>query len=97
MPDILGQQQKNEIIKALEKAKATQPCPRCGNKKFAIVDGYFTQMIQTKLGILVFGGPSIPCIIAVCDQCGFMAQHARKLYRLPRGLPRGGMYALPRG
>jgi prepilin-type processing-associated H-X9-DG protein len=43
-----------------------------------------------------FGGG---CDVLFLDGHRGLAAHldARKLYRLPRGLPRGGMYAMPRG
>ncbi len=75
MPEF-SQEQKDKIIRALESRGAKQPCPRCGNNNFTLVDGYFNQPIQTELAGLVIGGPSIPSIVVVCTRCGFMSQHA---------------------
>lgn len=72
----ISETQKKKIIEALEKRKAHLPCPRCGNPNFSLLGGYFNQPIQTELGGLVIGGPSVPSIVVVCNQCGFMAQHA---------------------
>lgn len=68
---------KNEIIKKIEEKGATQPCPRCGNNNFAIVDGYLNQSVQKEIsGGLIIGGPSIPSVAVVCSNCGFISQHA---------------------
>ena len=72
----LSQDQKDRIIKALTERGARLPCPRCGNQNFTLVDGYFNQPIQTELGGLVIGGPSIPSVVVVCTRCGFLSQHA---------------------
>ncbi len=63
-----------EIIKILKDKKATLPCPACGQDAFTLVDGDFT---QTSTGI----GPghrSLSYIVLVCDNCGFLRQHAMK-------------------
>ena len=68
--------QKQKVLEALDKAGANLPCPRCGNGHFSLVDGYFNHPIQTSLGGLVIGGPSVPSVVVVCNQCGFISQHA---------------------
>lgn len=68
--------QKQKVIEALDRAGAKLPCPRCGNGQFSLVDGYFNHPIQTSLGGLVIGGPSVPSVVVVCNQCGFISQHA---------------------
>jgi hypothetical protein len=72
----ISDSRKKEIIDALSKRKAQLPCPRCANQSFSLVGGYFNQPIQTELGGLVIGGPSVPSVVVVCNQCGFMSQHA---------------------
>lgn len=72
----LSQDQKNRIIAALEKAEAKLPCSRCGNQSFTLLDGYFNQPVQTELGGLVLGGPSVPSVVVVCSRCGHLSQHA---------------------
>jgi predicted nucleic-acid-binding Zn-ribbon protein len=72
----LTQEQKNEIIKRLVERGAVLPCPRCGNKNFVIVDGYFTQTLSSEIGALVLGGQTIPSVVTVCTKCGFISQHA---------------------
>jgi len=72
----LSPDQKQEIIKALERAGAKLPCPRCGNSRFTLLDGYFNQPIQSEVAGLVLGGLSVPSAVVVCTQCGFLSQHA---------------------
>jgi hypothetical protein len=67
---------KNRIVRALIDRGAHMPCPRCGNKGFTLLDGYFAQPVQTELGSIALGGPTIPSIVMVCTQCGFISQHA---------------------
>lgn len=72
----LSDQQKKEIIEVLDKKGVRLPCPRCGNREFLLVDGYFNQTIQTDLNGLIIGGPSIPTVATVCNNCGYLSQHA---------------------
>ena len=72
----LSDTQKRKIVEALQKRGARLPCPRCGNQNFTLLDGYFNQPVQTELGGLVLGGPSVPSVVVICTRCGFMAQHA---------------------
>ena len=71
-----SEEQKKKIIQALANRGANQPCPRCRNQSFTLVDGYFNQPIQTELAGLIIGGPSIPSVVVVCTKCGYMSQHA---------------------
>lgn len=72
----VSQEQKEKIIKALEERGAKLPCPRCGNKSFTLLDGYFNQTIQSELSGIMIGGPSIPSVVVACARCGFLSQHA---------------------
>jgi hypothetical protein len=72
----MSPEQKQKIADALNLRKANHPCPRCGNNNFTLLDGYFSQPIQQDLKGIVLGGPSIPSAVVVCNQCGYMSQHA---------------------
>lgn len=69
-------EQKDEIVKILQDRGAQLPCPRCDNKEFTLVEGYFNQLLQTETGGLVLGGPSIPSAVLACTNCGYLSQHA---------------------
>lgn len=72
----LAPEEKARLMRALEERRATAPCPRCAHTTFSVLDGYFSQVIQTQLPALVLGGPIVPFAIIVCMNCGFMSQHA---------------------
>ena len=72
----MDQTTRDEIAKRLKDKGAVLPCPRCGNKSFFVIDGYFNQTLQEELQGLVIGGHSIPSAIVACGNCGFMSQHA---------------------
>jgi len=71
-----SQEDKQRIIKALEEHGAKLPCPRCGSVNFTLLDGYFNQTVQSEVQGIVIGGPSIPSVVVVCNQCGYLIQHA---------------------
>lgn len=72
----LSQEDREKIVKALEAKGATRPCPRCGNNSFSLVGGYFNHFIQLNLGGVSIGGPSVPTTAVVCNNCGWVAEHA---------------------
>lgn len=72
----MNSEEKDRALKALEEKSAKLPCPRCGNAKFFLADGYFNQSIQENLEGITIGGPSIPSVGVVCAQCGFISHHA---------------------
>jgi predicted nucleic-acid-binding Zn-ribbon protein len=78
-----------EIIQILNNKQATLPCPACGHEDFTLVEGDFTQEFiasGTHVGSLF---PSaglalqpglrlLNYIVLVCDNCGYLRQHAMK-------------------
>lgn len=77
MQQTISADEKQKIINALKDKQALLPCPRCNKQKFTLLDGYFNQSIQQSLQTgLVIGGPSIPSVVIVCENCGYMSQHA---------------------
>lgn len=72
----MEQAAQDAIIKKLNEKGANLPCPRCGHKKFTLIDGYFNHTLQDNLSGLVIGGKSIPSAVIGCVNCGFLAQHA---------------------
>ena len=72
----MNKEERDKIIQLLLDKGAILPCPRCGNKSFSLVDGYFNQTLQQEVKGLVLGGPSIPSIVTACNKCGFISQHA---------------------
>jgi len=83
----------DKIVKILESKNATQPCPACGHDIFTVVDGDFAQEFITHddspYPLAPFGVKrplqhrSIYYIVLICENCGFIRQHAKK----PLGIP----------
>jgi len=70
----LSKELKDKIIKALEARQAKLPCPRCGHQSFIILDGFFNPTLQTAGEEPVREGPSVPMVVVICKQCGFISQ-----------------------
>jgi ribosomal protein S27AE len=73
---LLSEARKQQIIDALREHGAERPCPRCGNVDFLLIDGYFHRGVQSRLDRIEVGGQGVPTIALVCNQCGFIAEHA---------------------
>lgn len=67
---------KDDIAARLTERGATNPCPRCGNNAFTVIDGYINHTLQDELRGLVIGGRSIPTAVIACNRCGFLSLHA---------------------
>lgn len=74
----------NEVIAALNKKQVNQPCPRCSSNNFSVVGeseiAVITRTDSLPRHALGLGGPvktTIPVIIVTCDNCGYVAQHAK--------------------
>ncbi len=77
MPDnSLSNERKVQIINILEKRGATGPCPRCTESKFTLLDGYFSNQVRVDLEKAILGGPTVPTVVLICNNCGFISQHA---------------------
>jgi predicted nucleic-acid-binding Zn-ribbon protein len=72
----LSQTELDRIIKVLEEKGAVNPCPRCGQEEFTLVDAYHREALQDSLKGTVVGGPTIPCAVVICKNCGFISHHA---------------------
>jgi predicted RNA-binding Zn-ribbon protein involved in translation (DUF1610 family) len=73
---------RNEIVSALKEHGVTLPCPRCGKEQFSI--GGESDVPITKLpGVIFTSGYTIPVVFVICDDCGFIAQHAKKVLEIP--------------
>jgi len=77
MDSSLSETEKQKIIDKLIEKGVKTICPMCGKNHFLIADGYFNHPMQPNFqGGLVLGGPSIPTIAIVCENCGYTSQHA---------------------
>lgn len=80
----MDQTRLNKIVQVLTAKGVNRPCPRCNHPKFSVA-GETNIMIQEQPGSLVIGGPTIPAVIVVCENCGYITQHAS----IPLGLTKG--------
>jgi len=74
----LTEQQRQALADRLNGKRVGNLCPMChqgGTMKLA--DGYFQHALQRDFsGAIVLGGPSIPTVVLVCGNCGFVSEHA---------------------
>lgn len=71
----LTDEQKRQVIIALEQRGAILPCSRCGKKDFGLSSGFITNLLGDGQN-MVIGGPAIPSIAVICSNCGAMYHHA---------------------
>lgn len=74
----IPQDDLQRIVKEFEIRKVKQHCPMCSNNSLTIVpQGYFNNSIQNSLDSgIVLGGPSIPTIGVICNNCGYLSQYS---------------------
>jgi hypothetical protein len=63
---------KAEVLKKIPNLT----CPMCQNKNFTMAEGYFSNTMQTDFSSFSIGGQAIPTIGIICNNCGFVSQHA---------------------
>ncbi len=79
--------EKKIIIKTLKEKGATLSCPGCDDYSFTLLDGYFNQIIQKKGNSVRLEGYALPSVVVVCDNCGYMRQHALGALGLMEDIP----------
>lgn len=72
---------KDEFIEAFEDAVKRKKvegiiCPICSNGKWNIPGGYTMSALQNDLVGFKIGGPAIPKVPIICNNCGFVAEIA---------------------
>jgi hypothetical protein len=67
---------KEKIIAAIKSKGATRECNRCGKNKFVVMDEFARIDIQKSVATFNIGGPSIPCAVVICENCGNTFFHA---------------------
>ena len=77
---MLSEDKKQEFIAALtEKIRAngqSGACPMCGNEKFLMVDACLVNVLQPDVRSVTLTGASIPTLAIICDNYGYLSQHA---------------------
>lgn len=69
----------SKTIKALNSKKVDQPCPRCSSNKFSVMGK--SELVVDRGPVKILGllemKTTIPTIVVICDNCGYVAQHAQ--------------------
>lgn len=67
---------KDEIISVLSQRIKNFECPMCHHHHFEVLDGYMLDMLQADYQNMIIGGQTIPSIVLVCTNCGYISRHA---------------------
>lgn len=73
---MLKEDEKNQIAKILSERVGNFVCPICGKGHFSLVDGYSSQGLNEDYRKTILSTKVIPFVMLVCDNCGFISQHA---------------------
>ncbi len=67
----------NRVGLLLQQKGATQPCHRCGQLSFTVLDGFTKFILQQNFrdGVEVEGA-SVPAVNVACGNCGAITAHA---------------------
>lgn len=79
-------EREREVLAALENVGVLNMCPLCRQSGFQLFPGYFVNIVQQDIGVVKLEGKSIPVVILMCKNCGFVSQHSlASLGLLPEG------------
>jgi hypothetical protein len=68
--------QQKQIVHRLRELGATLPCPRCGAASFSLVKELSTMPVDPATSAALVDGLTLPAVLLMCDQCGFLSSHA---------------------
>ena len=61
---------RNEILNTLHKRIRIPACPLCGTNAWTLADGFVALPLQGDFSAFTVGGPVLPCVALVCNNCG---------------------------
>jgi hypothetical protein len=68
---------KEKIGKMIVAKDAVLPCARCGQQNFSLLNGFVSLPLSKEVSNnVVIGGPSVPCAVIACCNCGHIFFHA---------------------
>lgn len=73
---MLKEEDKQRIISILNNRIENFVCPICHKGKFSLVDGYSSCGLSDNYNNINLGGRMLPFVMIVCNNCGFISQHA---------------------
>lgn len=68
--------QQEQIVHRLRELGATLPCPRCAAASFSLVKELSAVLVAPGAGTVRADGLTLPAVILMCNQCGFLSPHA---------------------
>lgn len=78
----MNELEKQKIIDTIKQKGATNNCPRCNQKDFTLLEGYFIPEIIPTIPVFFPTSASVRSIVIVCNNCGYMSQHAMGILEL---------------
>lgn len=73
---MLKDEERNKIAKILSERIGNFTCPICKRGHFSLIDGYSSYALTDNYRKINIDGKIIPFTMLVCDNCGFITQHA---------------------
>ena len=61
---------REEILRTLQERIKIQACPLCGTNTWTLADGFVALPVQEGFSAFEVGGPALPCVALVCNNCG---------------------------
>jgi predicted nucleic-acid-binding Zn-ribbon protein len=85
---VMDKAKQEQAVIALKEKGATHACPRCRNLQFEVVgEGMIEispEVSKWPVGTPRLMLPAVPVIFVSCTNCGYIAQHAKRLLDLKR-------------
>ena len=73
---MIATEQQNKIVSVLNERIKGLTCPMCHNNHFSMLEGYYHNVLQDDLDSILIDGRITPSIPIICNNCGFISQHA---------------------
>jgi len=74
---------KNNLEKKIKAKGRSLVCPICGNNGFILADGFVNEILNDNIGAgLIVGGPSIPTVAVICNNCGHVMKFSAGVLEL---------------
>lgn len=72
----MTEKQKQNILQRIHEKIPVLECPMCHHGSFTIVDNYVSMTLMEDYRNVKMAGKAVPCVMIVCNNCGFVGFHA---------------------
>lgn len=86
---MIKEEDKKRILDLIIKRVERLECPICHKDHFSFVDGYSFDALADDYHSVQQEGRILPYVMLVCDNCGFISQHALGTFDLITRQERG--------